>query len=342
MRFFLLCILASSFLFAQTLRISNFVDYIDLEVLKDFASKNNVEIVYDTHSDSEEVYNKLINNTDSYDVVILTSHYIQKLKKKNLISKIDSSKLSNYKNVDQEFLELNFKGVEEYAITYFWGSIGLYVNQNKLNRNFDSWNDLWSSDLKKSLLISKESLDVFAIVLKSLGYSANSTNEEEIKKAYEKLVLLIPNIKEISSGNVPTYFTQNDFIAGMMFNGDAKIISDELKEYKYIYPKEGTLLWADGIIIPENSKNKELAHKFIDFILDGKVSANIADKIGYALANNEAKKYMPNSYLEDYLLYPSTSQIKNSEILNDNENTHKLILEYWQKFLDEYAKYQDK
>lgn len=342
MRFFLLCILASSFLFAQTLRISNFVDYIDLEVLKDFASKNNVEIVYDTHSDSEEVYNKLINNTDSYDVVILTSHYIQKLKKKNLISKIDSSKLSNYKNVDQEFLELNFKGVEEYAITYFWGSIGLYVNQNKLNRNFDSWNDLWSSELKKSLLISKESLDVFAIVLKSLGYSANSTNEEEIKKAYEKLVLLIPNIKEISSGNVPTYFTQNDFIAGMMFNGDAKIISDELKEYKYIYPKEGTLLWADGIIIPENSKNKELAHKFIDFILDGKVSANIADKIGYALANNEAKKYMPNSYLEDYLLYPSTSQIKNSEILNDNENTHKLILEYWQKFLDEYAKYQDK
>lgn len=342
MRFFLLCILASSFLFAQTLRISNFVDYIDLEVLKDFASKNNVEIVYDTHSDSEEVYNKLINNTDSYDVVILTSHYIQKLKKKNLISKIDSSKLSNYKNVDQEFLELNFKGVEEYAITYFWGSIGLYVNQNKLNRNFDSWNDLWSSELKKSLLISKEPLDVFAIVLKSLGYSANSTNEEEIKKAYEKLVLLIPNIKEISSGNVPTYFTQNDFIAGMMFNGDAKIISDELKEYKYIYPKEGTLLWADGIIIPENSKNKELAHKFIDFILDGKVSANIADKIGYALANNEAKKYMPKSYLDDYLLYPSTSQIKNSEILNDNENTHKLILEYWQKFLDEYAKYQDK
>lgn len=342
MRFFIWFLLLSGFLFAQTLKISNFVDYIDVEVLKDFATKYNVDIIYDTHADSEVIYNKLINKSDSYDVVIITSHYIQKLKNQNLVSQIDKSKIINYKNVDQKFLDLNFKNVENYTLTYFWGSIGLYVNQNKLHRNFDSWNDLWSADLKKSILISKEPLDVFAIVLKSLGYSANTTNEQEIKKAYEKLLLLIPNIKEISSGNVPTYFSQNDFSSGMMFNGDAKIISDELKEYKYIYPKEGALLWADGIIIPENSQNKELAHKFIDFILDGKVSAQIADKIGYALANNEAKKYMPKSYLGDYIIYPSEKQLKNSEILTDNETTHKLMLEYWEKFLVEYQKYQGK
>lgn len=342
MKFFIWFFMFSSLLFAQTLKISNFVDYIDIEVLKDFASKYDVEIIYDTHADSEVIYNKLINNSETYDVVIITSHYIQKLKKRDLIIPIDKTKLTNYKNVDQKFLEGNFKDVENYTTTYFWGSIGLYVNQNKLSRNFDSWNDLWSTELKKSILVSKEPLDVFAIVLKSLGYSANTTNEQEIKKAYEKLLLLIPNIKEISSGNVPTYFTQNDFSSGMMFNGDAKIISDELKEYKYIYPKEGTLVWADGIVIPTNSSNKELAHKFIDFILDGKVSAKIANKIGYALANHEAKKYMPKSYLNDYIIYPNEKQLKNSEILTDNETTHKLILEYWQKFLAEYEKYQGK
>jgi spermidine/putrescine transport system substrate-binding protein len=115
-----------------------------------------------------------------------------------------------------------------------------------------------------------------------------------------------------------------------------------VKEYKYIYPKEGVLLWADGMVIPTNSKNKELAYKFIDFIIDAKVSVQIADKIGYALANAEAKKYMPKSYLNDYTIYPSVNQMKNSEILNDNENSNKLILEYWQKFLSEFDKYQGK
>jgi spermidine/putrescine transport system substrate-binding protein len=342
MRFFLLVMFVGSFLFANSLRVSNFADYIDIEVLKDFASKNGIEIIYDTHSYNEDIYNKLLNNSDFYDVAFLTSNYIEKLKKQNLITEIEKDKLANYKNIDQKLLEVNFKDTKNYLVPYFWGSIGLYINQKKTNKNFYSWNDLWSTDLKKSILISKEPLDVFAITLKSLGYSANTTNEEEIKKAYEKLLLLIPNIKKISSGNAPTYFVQNDFIAGMMFNGDAKTITEDVKEYKYIYPKEGVLLWADGMVIPTNSKNKELAYKFIDFIIDAKVSVQIADKIGYALANAEAKKYMPKSYLNDYTIYPSVNQMKNSEILNDNENSNKLILEYWQKFLSEFDKYQGK
>ena len=344
MRFLLLIVFVNSFLFANSLRVSNFVDYIDIEVLKDFASKNGIEIVYDTHSYNEDIYKKLVDNKDdsSYDVVFLTSNYIEKLKKQNLIIEIEKDKLTNYKNIDQKLLEANFKDTKNYLVPYFWGSIGLYINQNKTNKNFYSWNDLWSADLKKSILISKEPLDVFAITLKSLGYSANTTNEQEIKKAYEKLLLLIPNIKKMSSGNAPTYFAQNDFIAGMMFNGDAKTITEDAKEYKYIYPKAGVLLWADGMVIPTNSKNKELAYKFIDFIIDAKGSAQIADKIGYALANAEAKKYMPKSYLNDYIIYPSSNQMKNSEILNDSENSNKLILECWQKFLSEFDKYQGK
>ena len=136
--------------------------------------------------------------------------------KVELIIEIEKDKLTNYKNIDQKLLEANFKDTKNYLVPYFWGSIGLYINQNKTNKNFYSWNDLWSADLKKSILISKEPLDVFAITLKSLGYSANTTNEQEIKKAYEKLLLLIPNIKKMGSGNAPTYFAQNDFIAGIL------------------------------------------------------------------------------------------------------------------------------
>lgn len=340
MRYVFFLLLFPYMMVATTLKISNFVDYIDIEVLKEFASKNDIEIIYDTHASSEEAYNKIRKGDDAYDVVIITSHYIQKLQEEGLIIKLEKEKLTHYKNLNQEFLKKYFNTVDEYTATYLWGSVGLYVNQKKITRKLLSWNDLWTSELKNSILISNEPLDVFAITLKSLGFSANTSNPEEIKKAYEKLLLLIPNIKEVSSGNVPTYFTQNDFIAGMMFSGDAKVISDELSYYKYIYPKEGVLIWADGMVIPSNSQNKELAHAFINFMLEAKTSAKIASYTGYALANDEAKKYINRNDLKDNIVNPTENELKNSEILYNHSQTHQLILKYWEQFIKEYNKHK--
>lgn len=325
---------------ATTLRISNFVDYIDIEVLKEFASKNNIEIIYETHPSSEEAYNKILKSDNAYDIVIITSHYIQKLQNEGLIEKLEKNQLPNYQNLNQAFLKKYFHKVDEYTATYLWGSVGLYLNQKKISGKFSSWNDLWTDELKNSILISNEPLDVFAVALKSLGYSANTTNEEEIKQAYEKLLRLIPNIKEISSGNVPTYFTQNDFIAGMMFSGDAKVISDELTYYKYVYPQEGALIWADGMVIPSNSQNKALAHAFINFIIEAKTSAKIASYTGYALANDEAKKHISQNNLQDNIINPSSNELENSEILYNHSQTHTLILEYWKQFINAYNTYK--
>jgi spermidine/putrescine transport system substrate-binding protein len=336
MKYLFLLLVCPYLLVASTLRVSNFVDYIDIEVLKEFASQNGVEIIYDTHASSEEAYAKILKGDNAYDVVIITSHYIQKLQNEGLIVKLEKEQLSHYKNLNQEFLKKYFYNVDDYSVTYLWGSIGLYLNQKKISGKFSSWNNLWEANLKESVLISNEPLDVFAVALKSLGFSANTTNAQEIKQAYEKLLLLIPNIKEISSGNVPTYFTQNDFMAGMMFSGDAKVISDELSYYKYVYPNEGAIIWADGMVIPKNSSNKQLAHAFINFIIDSKISGKIASYTGYALANDEAKKYISPKDLKDNRVYPSSLELENSEILSNHSQTHELILEYWKQFIQKY------
>jgi spermidine/putrescine transport system substrate-binding protein len=125
-------------------------------------------------------------------------------------------------------------------------------------------------------------------------------------------------------------------MAGMMFSGDAKVISDELSYYKYIYPKEGALIWADGMVIPNNSQNKELAHAFIDFLLEAQTSAKIASYTGYALANDAAKKHISQNDLEDIIVNPSLHELKNSEILHNHLETHELIMEYWKQFIDAY------
>lgn len=324
----------------RVLKISNFIDYIDVEVLKDFAYENDVKIIYDIHEVNEDIFAKVKENND-YDLVIVSSNYVTKLEKLNKLEKIDPNNLKNYSNINQDFLQTNFINSKDYTIPYLWGTVGLIYNKKLVKEPITRWNDLWKDEFKNSILLSNEPADVLGMALKSLSIIANSTNGEEINKANEKLIKLIPNIKDISSGNAITYFITNGFAVGMAFSGDAKLIIDNSEDFEFIYPQEGALKWADGMVILKDSPNKDLAYKFIDFIIDEKNYAKIGNKTGYAISNDISKKYINNDDLSNTITYPNQENLLNSEILLDNENTYKSIVENFENFKKEYIKSKD-
>lgn len=338
--FYILMIITCVFAEQRVLKISNFIDYIDVEVLKDFAYQNDLKIIYDIHEVNEDIFAKVKKNND-YDLVIVSSNYVTKLEKLNKLEKIDPNNLKNYSNINQDFLQTNFINSKDYTIPYLWGTVGLIYNKKLVKEPITRWNDLWKDEFKNSILLSNEPADVLGMALKSLSISANSTNSEEINKANEKLIKLIPNIKDISSGNAITYFITNGFAVGMAFSGDAKLIIDNSEDFEFIYPKEGALKWADGMVILKDSPNKDLAYKFIDFIIDEKNYAKIGNKTGYAISNDISKKYINNDDLSNTITYPNQENLLNSEILLDNENTYKSIVENFENFKKEYIKSKD-
>ncbi|QKF66357.1 polyamine ABC transporter, periplasmic substrate-binding protein [Arcobacter venerupis] len=338
--FCIIIMITSLFAQQRILKISNFIDYIDVELLKDFAYENNIKIVYDIHEVNEEIYTK-INKKNDYDLLIVSSNYITKLKKLNKLEKLNPNNLKNYSNINQNFLRSTFINSFEYTIPYLWGTVGLIYNKKLVKEPIEKWDDLWRDEFKNSILLSNEPADVIGITLKSLGYSANSTNEQEINKANEKLKELIPNIKDISSANAITYFITNNFAVGMAFSGDAKLILDNSKDFEFIYPKEGALKWADGMVILKDSKNKDLAYKFIDFIIDDKNSAKIGNTTGYAISSETSKRYLDEKDLSNKVTYPNEKSLLNSEILFNNEDTYMNILEKFENLKKEYLKSKD-
>lgn len=338
--FCIIIMITSLFAQQRILKISNFIDYIDVELLKDFAYENNIKIVYDIHEVNEEIYTK-INKKNDYDLLIVSSNYITKLKKLNKLEKLNPNNLKNYSNINQNFLQSTFINSFEYTIPYLWGTVGLIYNKKLVKEPIEKWDDLWRDEFKNSILLSNEPADVIGITLKSLGYSANSTNEQEINKANEKLKELIPNIKDISSANAITYFITNNFAVGMAFSGDAKLILDNSKDFEFIYPKEGALKWADGMVILKDSKNKDLAYKFIDFIIDDKNSAKIGNTTGYAISSETSKRYLDEKDLSNKVTYPNEKSLFNSEILFNNEDTYMNILEKFENLKKEYLESKD-
>ena len=308
----------------KELKILNWPEYIDVNILKEFTSKTGISIDYQIYNNNEELINKL--NTDTkYDVVFPSSSYLSRMINQKLLNPIETSKLKNYNQIDRFYLDKKF---QKYSLPYTWGTTSIIFNTHKIK--LDSFNDLWDKKLEKKLFILNDMSDMFAIALNTLHFDINTQNKNEIKKAYEKLLELIPNIKGFYSNSekLSIDFINENAYSAIVYNGDISQIIQN-KKYKYIYPKEGALLWVDTICIASNSLNKNEAYQFIDFIISKEKSLQNFQEIGYAIPNKNLKY---NSSI-----YPNKKEKKNLKrvVIGEKE---ELYIHYWDLFLTQLSK----
>lgn len=321
---FLFIVLSCSLFANKELKILNWPEYIDVDLLKKFTAKTGIPINYKIYKNNEELLS-LLSSKQSYDIVFPSSSYLKMMIKNDFILKIDTQRLENHKKIDKFFLDS--KELKEYAIPYTWGTTGVLYNQNKVS--IKSFGELWSQKFKDKLFILDDMNDMFAITFNSLGIDLNTKSKSDIKKAYEKLLELIPNIKGIYSDSekLKIEFINENIFAAIVYNGDIADIVNE--DYKYLYPKEGALLWIDSIAIGTNTNSLDEVYKFIDFIISKENAMKNFKKIGYAPPIKDLKF--------DTNIYPNKAQKRKLKrvIVDDNE---KYFIDYWEKFLKELSK----
>ncbi len=322
---FSLLFLTTSLFSESKLKILNWSEYIDIEILKSYVAKTDTKIEYIIYENNEELM-ELLNSNKEFDIIFPSSNYIPKLSSDGLISKLEYSQIPNYKNIDPYFLER--KSIKNYALPYFWGTTGVLYDNDKIK--ISSFSDLWKNNLKDKLFILDDMRDMFAISLLSLGYDINTQNEDEIKKAYEKLLKLIPNIKGFysDSDTLSLDFIKENAYACIVYNGDVyDLVKDDSKNIKFLHPKEGAILWIDTIAIAKKSKNKKQAYDFIDFLISKDISLKNADEIGYALPTK--------GFETDKAIYPNKKEQKQLKSVIYQEKVENIYEKYWDKFINE-------
>lgn len=336
----------------KELYIYNWSEYMPKSVLDDFTKETGIEIHYETYDSNEEMYKKVTTKgAKAYDILVPSTYFVNKMIDEGLLQKIDKSKLSRYKNLDTKLLSRPFDPKNDYSIPYLWGSTGISYNPALVNEKITSWSDLWKKEYKNSVLLNDDMREVFGVALKVLGYSANSTDPKEIEVAYNKLLELKPNIKMFYSGSQTQIYLNEHVKLGMSFNGEGfmaqekntenkltKMImdpdaiigtKDEQKEIRYIYPKEGALVWMDSLVIPKGAKNVENAHLFIDYILHAQVAKLISRDIGYASPNIKAIELLDKAIQTNRTIYPTQKELINSEFQIDVGEALTIYEKYW-------------
>ncbi len=308
-------------------------EYLPESIIEKFTEETGIKINLSTYDSNESLYTKiklLHNSKSGYDLVVPSTYFVSKMRTEGLLMELDRSKIDNFKDINENLIDQSFDPKNKYSIPYLWGSTALCYNDKYIKENVDSFNILFDPKYAHKILLTDDLREVFHIALKLLGYSGNDTNEEHIEQAYEKLKTLIPNVKIFNSFSPKLNYINEEVILGVNHNGEAYLASLENPDIKYVYPREGSILWVDSLVIPSNVKNIENAYRFINFLLRPEIAKEISETTGFATTNKAAMLLLPKEIQNNPTIYPSKEILDQGEFQNDVGEAIVIYEKYWE------------
>lgn len=311
------------------LSVFNWGDYIDESVLDQFEKENNVDVVYSTFDQNEDMYTKIKTSPGSYDVVIPSDYMIQKMIKEGMLAKIDLDNIPNFSLIDEKFTNLSFDPGNQYSIPYMWGTMGIIYNKTMVDKPIDSWSALWDKKYSGQIFMMNSVRDSMGIALTSLGYSMNTRDKDELNKAKDTLIAQKPLILAYTGDEIKDKMIAGEGALAVVYSGDAITMIGENPDLEYVIPKEGSNKWFDNACILADSKNKALAEKFINFLCRTDIAAKNRDYINYSSPQKEVVAQLPDEIKNDKRQYPDDQTLSRCIIYEDLGDLVSYYEEIW-------------
>src|SRR6478752_2649451 len=253
------------------LNFYNWDTYIGETTLADFQKASGIDVNMSLFATNDELFAKLRAGNPGFDVIVPGSEFVQRMIQAKLLEPLDHAKIPNIKNVAPEFIkDAPYDPGRKFSMPYTWLVIGIgYRN-----------------------------------CFKYLGKSINDDSPELIKQAEAMLIKQKPNIKSFHEDNGQDLLLSGEVDVVMEYNGDIAQVMTEDDDLNFVVPKEGAMKQSDTLAIPKGAPHPENALKFINFILDANVGAEISKTIKYPSPNAAAVALMPASYKDNPVIFP--------------------------------------
>lgn len=322
-----------------TINVYNWGEYISdgqegsMDVNAEFEKRTGIKVNYTTYENNESLYAKLSSGAADYDIIIPSDYMVGKMIAEDMLAKLNFDNIPNYQYIDEEFKGLEYDPNNEYSVPYTWGTVGIFYNkavvaQEDIDRQ--SWDILWNEKYAGEILMFDNPRDAFAIALKRLGYSMNSTDPQEIAAAAAELQKQKPLVQAYVMDQIFDKMANNEAVVAPYYSGDAIILLEENPDLGYFVPKEGTNRFVDAICIPKNAPHQKEAELYINFLLDPEVALANAEYIGYSTPNTEAFKNLDAEMAQNPIYYPSEEMLNNTEVfITLPADINRLLDEKW-------------
>ncbi|MEL7234519.1 MAG: spermidine/putrescine ABC transporter substrate-binding protein [Chloroflexota bacterium] len=291
----------------ETLSVFNWATYIADNTIPDFEDACGVSVDYSIFGSADEALAILRGGNPGYDIVVPSDFIVAIMAEEGLIQELDQSMIPNLDNVSPRFETIAYDPGFTFSVPYQWGTIGIGYSTEAFPDGITSWEDLWAHDGNVAWI--EESRSMLGIGLLMLGEDPNTTDEDLLEDSAEYLTDNGENVVAIAADDGQALLERGDVDAAVEYNGDIyQVIFDcECEDFAYIVPEEGAVAWTDAMVIPSDAPNAELAHVFIDYILDPQVGADLSNFTAYGSPNQAAidMGLIDEELLNDPGIYPT-------------------------------------
>ncbi|MBE6155131.1 MAG: spermidine/putrescine ABC transporter substrate-binding protein [Firmicutes bacterium] len=314
----------------KKLNVLNWSSYIPTEVIMDFEKQTGISVNYSTYSSNEELLAKISNvKKGTYDLIFPSDYMIEIMIGKNLLEKMDQSKLHNMKNLNTSYLGLKYDPQNNYSLPFIAATTLIAVNTEKIHDNITSYNDLLNPKYYNDIVLIDDQRIIIGMALLANGYDMNSTNEEELKVAKNWLLKLKPNIKAYDSDSPKNFLISKEASIAVLWNAEGALAMQENPMIKSFFPKEGIALSIDNFAIPIGAKNLDAAYSFINYILNPEVMKAIIESYPYKNVNWLTDHILDAKYLTNPASNISNQAFQSGHFVNNIGAGIKLYDKLW-------------
>jgi spermidine/putrescine-binding protein len=313
----------------KTLYYFTWSDYAGPELLKDFERQHGVTVVIDTFSSNEELLAKLQSGAAGYDVTVPSDFMVAIMVKQGLLAELDPDRIPNARALEAVLRQMPVDPDHRYSVPYLWGTVGIGYDSAVLAAPPDSWAALWDERYRGRISMLNDQREVLGAVLRSMGQSMNTRDPAVIEQAKAKLLRQKPLVKTYSSDHYDQLLASGEVVLAHGWGGSVARAMALKPSIKYVMPKEGGTIWADCLVIPKTSRNKELAMAFINYLMDREVAARTSERLLFASANREARALVKESVRNNHAVYPPEDSLGHVEWMLDVGEAIRLYDRVW-------------
>ncbi len=314
-------------------------EYVSGLALDGFAEKFGVKINITIFDDEEVMLSKILSERGKYDISIASGMYVAKMIDMKLLEPLGRNNIPNLDNINKKFINPAYDRGNMFSIPYMWGTTGLVINTEYVKEAEPDWDVLFNPEYAGHIAMVNDVKECFAVALKRKQMSLNTTDIVALREAADILLSQKDlGVRYLNEIDIAEEMLQGKIWAALTYSGHITTEISGKDQFRYILPQQGYCIWVDNLSVPINAANKVNAEKFINYLLDPEVSAEIASTYSMANTNAMALQFTDPDIVADQRIYPRPEVMELGESFSYQQvdaQVQKLFNMTWQSLYSE-------